>query len=76
MAMNGKTCGGLILAELQPILQAAFSGNFDNDLMRKVCDAIGAGVVQHIQQSGVVTTTVTGTCSTGPITGTGTGKVQ
>ena len=75
MALNGKACGALILAELQPILQAQFSGDFDMSLMQKMCEAIGTGVVNHITAAGQVQTTVTGSCSTGPIAGAGVGKV-
>lgn len=65
MALNGDVCGNLIKQELEEVLTGFFKGNFDMQLMQDVCNAIGTGVVKHIQQSGVVT----GTCSTGPITG-------
>lgn len=69
MALNGDVCGNLIKIELEEVLKEYFkTGDFELELMQNVCNAIGTGVVKHIQQSGVVT----GTCSTGPITG----KVQ
>lgn len=43
-----------------------------DDFIAIFCDSI----LDHIKTAGVVSTVVQGTCSTGPITGTGTGTLS
>lgn len=67
---------------LKELLKAAFqqatlayeSGDSDAYL-DSLCDGIAKAVVNHIVANAQVTTTVTGTCSTGPITGAGMGNI-
>lgn len=70
MALNGKMCGGLIFDGIKPILEAKFQGDFDFELMRAICDAIGEGIVAHITTSAQVQGSVTsGAGAGGAVTG-------
>lgn len=69
-------------AALKTLIKTAFqqatasyeSGDSDAYL-DTLCDGIAKAVINHIVANAQVQTTVTGTCSTGPIAGTGTGKI-
>lgn len=69
-------------AVLKELLKGAFtqataayeSGNSDAYL-DTLCSELAKAIVNHITTNAVVNTTVTGTCSTGPITGAGTGTI-
>lgn len=69
-------------AVLKELLKSAFesataayeSGNSDAYL-DTLCSELAKAIVNHITANAVVNTTVTGSCSTGPITGVGTGTI-
>ncbi len=69
-------------AILSQKLQAAFnaattayeSGD-SSKYLNTLCDNLAKSIITHIVSNAQVQTTVTGTCSTGPIAGTGTGKI-
>ncbi len=67
---------------LKELLKAAFqqaTASYENGdssaYLDTLCDGIAKAVVNHIVANAQVTTTVTGTCSTGPITGAGMGNI-
>lgn len=69
-------------AALKELLKGAFesataayeSGNSDTYL-DTLCSELAKAIVNHITANAVVNTTVTGSCSTGPITGAGKGTI-
>lgn len=55
--MNYTVMGGLIYNYILKDLEPVFKGDYDLELMRKICNDIAQGVVEHIQQAAVVTGT-------------------
>ena len=41
-----------------------------------LCDGLAKAIVNHIVANAMINTTVTGSCSTGPITGMGIGNIK
>lgn len=69
-------------AALKSLMKAAFqqaASAYENGdssaYLDKLCDGLAKAVINHIIANAQVQTTVTGTCSTGPIAGTGIGKI-
>lgn len=54
---------------------SAYESGDSSAYLDKLCDGLAKAVINHIVANAQVQTTVTGTCSTGPIAGTGTGKI-
>lgn len=54
---------------------AAYESGESSDYIDTLCSELAKAIVNHITANAVVNTTVTGSCSTGPITGAGIGTI-
>lgn len=53
----------------------AYEAGESSDYIDTLCGELAKAIVNHITANAVVNTTVTGSCSTGPITGAGIGTI-